>query len=99
MRIVLDTNTLVRFFTNDIPQKVDKVEKLLKKEKNIFIPDVVFPELEYILLRQYNSSRKDIIEGYNFLLSQKNLFISQEVRKAVVMYEETKLDMADCIIA
>ena len=35
MLTVLDTNTLVRFFTNDIPHKVDKIEKLLQEEKQI----------------------------------------------------------------
>lgn len=44
--LYLDTNILVRFFTNDIPEKAEKVEKLLE-EKSLCIPDVVFPELEY----------------------------------------------------
>src|SRR5438105_1696834 len=99
MLIVLDTNSLIRFFTNDIPEKAIKVKELLEKEKTIYIPEVVFPELEYILMGQYRTSREKLITALHFLSSQKNIKLSQEVKKAVVIFEKTKLDMADCIIA
>ena len=99
MRIIVDTNTLVRFFTDDIPQKANLVEKLLKDEQNIFIPDVVFPELEYILTYEYKFPRKNLFEIYAFLASQKNISLTENVRKAIIIFSKTKLDMADCIIA
>ncbi len=98
MKVVLDTNALVRFFTNDIPQKAEKVEKLLE-EKSLFIPDVVFPELEYVLTNGYNSSRTQIITVYRFLLAKKNIRTSPSMQKAVAIFEKSKLDMADCITA
>jgi len=98
MQIVLDTNALARFFTNDIPEKAEKVEKLLEKN-SLYIPDVVLPELEYVLTNHYNTSRGEIITAYRFLLAKKNIHTSPAIQKAVVLFEKTSLDMADCIIA
>lgn len=99
MRIIVDTNALVRFFTDDIPQKATLVEKLLKDGQNIFIPDVVFPELEYILIYEYKFPRKKLFEIYAFLASQKNISLTENVQKAIIIFSKTNLDMADCIIA
>ncbi len=49
--------------------------------------------------RQYNTSKKELIEAFRFLLSQKNITVSDIIKKAVSLYEAYKLDMADCIIA
>ena len=99
MQIVLDTSTLIRFFTNDIPQKAGKVEKLIENEKHIVLPDVVFPELEYVLTSAYILPRTKILDAYRFLLSRENIKISPYIKKAVETFSKTSLDMADCIIA
>src|SRR3989344_5270372 len=99
MHVVLDTNALIRFFTNDVPERAVRVKNLLKKEKNIYIPEVVFPELEYILTAHYDTSREKLIQLFQFLTSQKNIKLPKQVKKAVIIFEKTKLDMADCIIA
>lgn len=98
MPVVLDTSSLIRFFTRDIEEKAAKVKSLLETEK-VIIPDVVFPELEYVLMSQYSCTRDNLIEFYQFLTSQKKIQTSPAVKKAVGIFEKTKLDMADCIIA
>src|SRR3989344_7345689 len=98
MQIVLDTNVLVRFFTNDVAEKAEKVEKLLEKS-SLYIPDVVFPELEYVLTNGYNTQREEIVTIYRYLLAKKNIHVSSRIKRAVSLFETTKLDMADCIIA
>lgn len=98
--IVLDTSSLIRFFTNDIPTKATKVKKVMESKKNIFIPDVCFPELEYVLMgKTYNSNRGNILKAFQYLATKKNIKISKEVVKAIGIYEKSKLDIADCIIA
>ena len=99
MRIVVDTSALVRFFTDDIPQKANLVENLFEDEKDIFIPDVVFPEVEYILIQKYNYPKEKLLDIYTFLSSRNNIHITKEARNAIVLFSKTKLDMADCIIA
>ena len=99
MRIVVDTSALVRFFTDDIPQKANLVEKLFEDEKDIFIPDVVFPEVEYILIQKYNYPREKLLHIYTFLSSRDNIHVTKEMKNAITIFESSKLDMADCIIA
>lgn len=96
--VYLDTNTLVRFFTNDDPIKATKVKSLLENEKVIYVPDVVFPEIEYVLSNFYNTSRDSIITAFQFIVSLTNIKLPKHVKIAVVLYEKTSLDMADCII-
>jgi len=99
MRIVVDTSALVRFFTDDIPQKANLVEKLFKDKKDIFIPDLVFPEMEYILIRKYNYPRVKLLDIYTFLSSRDNILVTNEAKNAIIIFKNSKLDMADCIIA
>jgi predicted nucleic-acid-binding protein len=99
MRVTVDTNSLIRFFTRDIEGKAQKVKKLLESQPDVFIPDVVFPELEYILLKAYGINRKDLTLYYKFLISNNNIKTTPEVKKAVEIFQNSTLDMADCIIA
>lgn len=98
MPTVLDTSSLIRFFTRDIEEKAAKVKVLLKSGK-VTIPDVVFPELEYVLTSEYNCTRDTLIRFYQFLTSQDNIHVSSGVKRAVILFTSTDLDMADCIIA
>jgi len=99
MQVIVDTNALIRFFTKDIPEKAIKVKLMLENQADIHIPDVVFPELEYVLSNQYNLSRDEMTKKFQFLTSQKNIKASRQLRNAVSIYAISKLDMADCIIA
>ena len=99
MLTVLDTNALIRFFTNDVPQKAIKVKKLLEEEKYITISDVVFPALEYVLMGEYDVSKEDLLKIFQFLFSQKNIILSAHLKKALLLFETTNFDMADCVIA
>ena len=100
MITVLDTNALIRFFTKDDSKKARSVKTMIENEECILIPDVVFPELEYVLFGiTYNTSRLEILTAFKFLVSQKNMHVSEEIKKAVEVYESSKLDMADSIIA
>src|SRR3990170_8835396 len=97
--VTLDTSTLVRFFTNDIPAKASQVKKLLESKEKIAIPDIIFPELEYVLLsKSYNATRGKILEAFEILTTRRNVVVSSSVRRAVELYSRTNLDMADCII-
>lgn len=97
--IVLDTNILLRLITKDIPKDAAKVQKLINIEKEVFVPDVVFPEIEYNLTKIYSYTRVQIANVFGFLNGLPNIDISLESRLAIKLFMETKLDMADCIIA
>lgn len=97
--IFLDTNSLIRFFTNDEPKQALKVKRLLEKEEKVFIPEVVFPELEYVLSGSYQASRKKIITAFQFLVSRSNIRLTLATKRAIEIFKQTMLDMADCLIA
>ncbi len=99
MPVILDTSSLIRFFTNDMPERATKVKELLENEKNIVIPEVVFPELEYVLADQYKTSKESLVKIFQFLASQKNIKLPHHIKKAILIFEKSKLDMADSIIA
>ena len=97
---VLDTSALIRFFTNDIPEKASVVKKVIDSDEKVLIPDVVFPELEYLLFVEvWKSSRQKVLQAFHFLISRKNTKVSVGVSIAVDLYSKTNLDIADCIIA
>jgi len=97
--IVLDTSVLVRFFTQDIKSKAERVKLLLEVERRLFLPEVVLPELEYVLGGQYGQSKEFLVKGFNFLVSKKNIKTTRYAKKAIEIYEDSNLDMADCLIA
>ena len=99
MQTTLDTNVLIRFFTKDIPEKALKAKRLLEEGEDLYIPDVVFPEIEYVLKSKYGVSREKIIEKFEFLVSQGNITVSPQAIHAAIIYAKSKLDMADCVIA
>jgi predicted nucleic-acid-binding protein len=96
--ICLDTSSLIRFFTNDDLAKAKKVKELLEKEKDIRIPEVVFPELEYVLKGVYQTPRKRILGVFQFLISRSNCRLSPSIPPAIKLFENTNLDIADCLI-
>ena len=94
----LDTSALVRFFTNDEPRKALKVKAVMEGQK-VKVPDVVLPELEYVLLGKiYNSTRENLVRGFEYLVNSKNINVSKEAKLGIEIYKTSRLDMADCII-
>ena len=60
--IGVDTNILVRFFTQDYISQVDVASKVISKystkENSIFISNIVICELVWVLARGINTVRK-----------------------------------------
>lgn len=96
--IFLDTNALVRFFTKDDNTKAEKVKNLLTREEKIIIPEVVFPEIEYVLKGLYGSTKNELFKIFEFLTTRKNIKLNKIVRQAVILYQKSNLDIADCLI-
>lgn len=65
--IVIDTSAIIRFSTEDDDKKALKVKNLFESDEKIIIPEVVFPELEYVLKRAYKLKKNYILTI--FLLS------------------------------
>ncbi|MFH1896101.1 MAG: PIN domain-containing protein [bacterium] len=97
--IILDTSALIRFFTKDIPQQAIKIKTLLESGESVLIPEVVLPEIEYVLEgKVYNLGRKDVEKALSFLETHRSIQLSKESYTAISIYKETSLDMADCLV-
>lgn len=96
---VLDTSALIRYFARDDKVKAEKTKLLLETGKELVIPDVVLPEIEYVLKKSSKTKRAELIKAFSFLNSLRNISLTKEAREAITIFENSKLDMADCIIA
>ena len=100
--ISVDTNILVRFFTEDDPTQLKQVHKLFKaqdKKRGIFISLVVLLELHWVLDSCYQWSRdkfcdcmEDVLRCPQFALENP-----QVVKIAVSRYRK-KEDFSDALI-
>ena len=55
----LDTNVVLRFLLNDVPEQTEKAAKIINKEK-VYVTDVVTVEVVYVLEKVIELSRQDI---------------------------------------
>lgn len=96
--IVFDSSALIRFFTNDDIKKASEVARLLESPVKKLVPNVVFTEIEYVLLGVYKAKRSQVIKAFIFLSSLKNSIHGEYLQTAISIYKNTKLDMADCFV-
>lgn len=96
--IIIDTSALARYFTGDDKKKAKKVAELLDSREDILVPDVVFVELEYVLRKLYHATKAQIDTAYRFLIARPNVRLSDDVRRAIVLFHQKTLSFADCII-
>ena len=100
--IALDTNVLVRYFTEDDPTQFQHVEQLFKKynqDGEIFISVVVLMELSWVLESCYDWSKEefcDVLEGI-LRCSQFTIENPLAVRMAVSRARK-KQDFSDALI-
>lgn len=96
---ILDTNFIIRFFTNDNAEQAQIAKDLILSDEIVHVPDVVFPEIEYVFKsKMYDIPRDGILKAYIFLMSRNNIKVSNIAKKAIALYERSNLDMADCFI-
>lgn len=103
-RVVVDTNLLVRYLTEDDPSKAMSVDALLKKARlgkiKILFPSVVVAELVWVLESFYRMSREQISELVNAILHTPGIEVQGEaiISGATRLYGQTNIDFVDAWI-
>jgi len=103
-RVVVDTNLLVRYLTDDDPTKAMAVDALLKKASRgkikILLPSVVAAELVWVLESFYRMSREQISELVDAILHTPGIEVQDEtiVSAATRLYGQTNIDFVDAWI-
>ncbi len=98
---LIDTNLIIRFLVNDDPQKVSKVEKLLKDKNNTnIILDTVVAEIIWVLSSYYGLNKSDIVEKVRALIHVEtiecNAFL---ISRALTIWEENNISYIDAYLA
>ena len=77
--IAIDTNIIVRFLTRDDEAQFLKAYNIFKEE-DIFIPDSVILETEWVLRYSYNFSIEDICQALKNTFGLPNVHLSNPLR-------------------
>jgi len=102
--VVIDTNLLVRYLTDDDPQKAKAVDTLLnranKGELKILIPSVVVAELVWVLESFYKLAAAEITELVEAILNTPGVDIQDKsiIKAALKIYRSKEIDLIDAWI-
>lgn len=100
----IDTNALLNYRLERKPyfQDVKKVfERCLENKEEIFIPNLVFLESEWVLRSYYGQSKDQIIKFFQELLLLDNVVLKdkKEIELALNLYKtSTGISFTDCVI-
>jgi len=103
-RAVIDTNLLVRYLTEDDPEKAKSVERLLKRagrgEIRILLPSVVIAEFVWVLESHYKMEAGEISELVGAILNTPEVEAQDKniLREALKTYEKKGIDFVDAWI-
>lgn len=105
MKIVaIDTNVLLDFKLKRHP-RFNQVKKIFEDCVNgkiqIFIPQVVFPEIEWVLRSFYKQPKEDMIKFFEELLSLEAMTLENkpEMQQAVNIFKFANIKFTDSVIA
>jgi predicted nucleic-acid-binding protein len=102
--VVIDTNLLVRYLTDNEPQKAKAVDALLnsagKGEIKILIPSIVIAELVWVLESFYKMIADDITGLVEAILNTPGVDTQDKsvIKGALKLYRSKKIDLIDAWI-
>lgn len=101
--IALDTNILVRYITQDIPEQAGIAESLLDQltpSRPGFVSREVALEIVWVLERSYKFSRTQIVEVLTTMIGAENLVVEfdEDIARATIIYEQSGTDFSDLAI-
>lgn len=95
--ISVDTNILVRLLTGDDEQQYQKSLELFQ-EQDLFIPDTVILETEWVLRFAYQFQPVDICQAFRNLFGLANVHLNNpNLMAQVLQWHENGLDFADAL--
>jgi len=102
--VVIDTNLLVRYLTEDDPQKARAVDVLLnragKGELRILIPSIVVAELVWVLESSYKMIADEIAKLVEAILNTPGIDVQDKriIKAALSLYRTKEIDLIDAWI-
>ncbi|MBC8234654.1 type II toxin-antitoxin system VapC family toxin [bacterium] len=101
---LIDTNVILRYLLNDVPEQSEASSKLMEKlisSEEVYLHDVVIAELVWTLEKFYQVPKSKIRKIISELLLIKGLLVSNRsiLLKALELFAEKNIDFADALIA
>jgi predicted nucleic-acid-binding protein len=95
--IAVDTNLVVRLLTRDHEEQFQISSRLFASE-DVFVPDTVILETEWVLRYAYDYSPMDICLAFRKLFGLKKVHLADENRVAqAIDWHEQGVDFADAL--
>lgn len=82
--MIVDTDILIRYLTNDDPSKAKRFEKYLVSGKKVFLTDVTFAESYWTLSSFYEFPKKQIITVLEALIEHKSIASNKKILNGVL---------------
>ena len=93
---LVDTNVILRYLLNDIPEQADEAATII--ESGAFTLPEIIAEVIYVLIKLYNIPREEIESIILPIFDEISIENTDVITTAVSLYSETKFDFVDCII-
>jgi len=98
---LLDTNLIIRFLVNDLPEQANQVEQLLKGAGvgTLEISDLVIAEIVYVLLSYYEVEKIAVIEKIGLLIEFEKIKCHKKLIKTTLeIYKENPVSFVDAYL-
>jgi predicted nucleic-acid-binding protein len=101
----IDANIILRFLTNDDPEKADACARLLlqleKNEVSLWLPDLVLADIIWTLEKFYRVKKTEISELLSPILKLRGLHCSNKeiIFSALRIYTGRNIDWTDSFVA
>jgi predicted nucleic-acid-binding protein len=102
---LIDTNVVLRYLLGDHPEFSPKAEAFMldvsKGVKKVEILNVVIVEAIYVMEKYYEIPKTEIVEKLSGILNFSGIVNSDrsEILEALLKYENSNIDIVDCILA
>ena len=95
--VAIDTNIIVRFLTRDHEAQYKKAYRIFDRHE-LFIPDTVILETEWVLSYAYNFPPRDICDALDRLFGLENVNITNARSTAqAIEWHRDGLDLSDAL--
>jgi predicted nucleic acid-binding protein len=101
LRLLVDTNVLVRHVTGDPPSQARRATEFLRAGHELLLTDVVLAEVVYVLDSVYGFPRPRVAEAGRSLLALPEVAVidAPMLLRALELYETLRLDFAEAYLA
>ncbi|KKQ42592.1 MAG: PIN domain protein [Microgenomates group bacterium GW2011_GWC1_37_8] len=96
--ISLDTNYLLRFFTNDVKSQAQIAKRLIKGSSEIYLSVIAIAETVYFLRNHFEKSKDEVCEELSLLIKQPSIKTQDFVSQALLLYRSENISFYDSLL-